>query len=91
MNTRNRLTVLASLGAFAVAAAACTPAEPERPAAENTETRTIIETREVPAAPVIIEREVQSPPVVIERDRRDGDTTTVRAGANGIEVETTNR
>ena len=28
---------------------------------------------------------------VIERDAREGDSTTVRAGENGIEVETTNR
>jgi hypothetical protein len=29
--------------------------------------------------------------VVSHTAGRDGDTTTVRAGANGIEVETTNR
>ena len=33
---------------------------------------------------------VASPSVVIETDRRD-DSTTVRAGRDGIEVETTNR
>lgn len=88
MNTALRLAAIASIAALGLAAAACTPAnEPD----DTVETRTVVETREVPSAPVIIEREVQSPPVVIERDRRDGDTTTVRAGSNGIEVETTNR
>jgi hypothetical protein len=29
--------------------------------------------------------------VVIESDRREGDSTTVRADANGLEVETTDR
>jgi len=79
----------AALVLAAGAAAACTPAETE---ADRTET-TIIETREAPAAPVVVEREVAvpTPPVVIERDRREGDSTTVRAGENGIEVETTNR
>lgn len=93
MTSLNRLT-LASIGAAALAAAACTPAESDRTDAADTETRTIVETREVPAAPVVVEREVAvpSPPVVIERDsRRDGDTTTVRAGKDGVEVETTNR
>lgn len=90
MTIRRHLTAVASLAALALAAAACTPAGNE-PAADTTETRTVVETVEVPAAPVVIEREVQTPPVVIERDRRDGDTTTVRAGSNGIEVETTNR
>jgi hypothetical protein len=94
MTTLNRLT-LAPIGALALAlaAAACTPAESDRTDAADTETRTIVETREVPAAPVVVEREVAvpSPPVVIERDRREGDTTTVRAGEDGLEVETTNR
>jgi len=91
MTSLIRLTAAASIGALAVAAAACTPAANETDAAPATETTTIIE-REVPAEPVVIEREVPapSPPVVVE-DRRDGDTTTVRAGANGVEVETTNR
>jgi hypothetical protein len=43
---------------------------------------------------VIIEREVAvpvAPPIVIDRDDRRGDTTTVRAGQNGLEVETTRR
>ncbi len=85
-----RLAAAASICAMAFAAAACTPADND--AARDTETTTIIE-REVPAAPVVIEREVAvpSPPVVIESDRRDGDSTTVRAGRDGIEVETTNR
>jgi hypothetical protein len=89
MTSLNRLT-LASIGVAALAAAACTPAESDRP---DTETRTVVETREVPAAPVVVEREVAvpTPPVVVERDRRDGDTTTVRAGEDGLEVETTNR
>lgn len=89
--TAHRLIAVASLAALGFAAAACTPANNEQAEADTVETRTVVETREVPGAPVIIEREVQAPPVVIERDRRDGDTTTVRAGSNGIEVETTNR
>lgn len=93
MTSLNRLT-LASIAAAGLAATACTPAESDRNDADTTETRTIVETREVPAAPVVVEREVAvpTPPVVIERDsRRDGDTTTVRAGRDGVEVETTNR
>lgn len=83
---------VAALAALALGAAACTPAANEADAARDTDTTTIIE-REVPAAPVVIEREVAvpAPPVVIESDRRDGDSTTVRAGRDGIEVETTNR
>lgn len=88
MTIRRHLTIVA-LAALGFGAAACTPAADDRADADTVETRTVVETREVPAAPVIIEREVQSPPVVIERDRRDGDTTTVRAGRDGIEVETT--
>ena len=86
-----RLTAAASIGALAFAAAACTPANNDADAARDTDTTTIIE-REVPANPVVIEREVAAPnpPVVIE-DRRDGDSTTVRAGRDGSEVETTNR
>ncbi len=93
MTIRPRLTAAASLAAVAFAAAACTPANTDQAGADTTETRTVVETREVPAAPVIIEREVPvpTPPVVIETDRRDGDSTTVRAGRDGIEVETTNR
>ena len=89
MTIRNRLTAVVSLAALALGAAACTPEETD--ADRDTDT-TIIETREVPAAPVVVEREVAvpTPPVVIETDRR-GDSTTVRAGENGIEVETTNR
>ena len=87
-----RLTAVASIGALSLAAAACTPANTDADAARDTDTTTIIE-REVPAAPVVIEREVAvpTPPIVIERDSRDGDSTTVRAGRDGIEVETTNR
>ena len=83
------ITTLAVIG---LVATACGPAE------TKTETKvvevpstTVIETREVQAPPVVIEREVQVPAVVIERDRRGDDSTTVRAGPNGIEVETTNR
>ncbi|WP_292066697.1 hypothetical protein [Brevundimonas sp. UBA7664] len=91
MTIRRHLTAVAALSALAFTAAACTPANNDADADRDTDTTTIIE-REVPADPVVIEREVQvpGPPVVIE-DRRDGDTTTVRAGENGIEVETTNR
>lgn len=94
--SRLKSLTLGSIGALALASAACSPAEPERTDAANdaTETRTVVETREVPSPPVVVEREVAvpTPPVVIERDsRRDGDTTTVRAGRDGIEVETTNR
>ena len=89
MTSLIRLTAIASIGALAFAAAACTPAETESDTPPATDTTTIIE-REVPADPVIIEREVPADPVVIENDNR-GDTTTVRAGENGVEVETTNR
>ena len=89
MTIRRHLTAVAAFSALGFAAAACTPANND--ADRDTDTTTIIE-REVPADPVVIEREVAvpSPPVVIE-DRRDGDSTTVRAGRDGIEVETTNR
>ena len=88
MTTAHRL--LAALSAIAFATAACTPAD--NATDRRTET-TIVETREVPAAPVVIDREVAvpSPPIVIESDRREGDSATVRAGPNGLEVETTNR
>ncbi|MGZ9115088.1 MAG: hypothetical protein ACXW3K_10740 [Brevundimonas sp.] len=78
----------AALATLAVAAAACTQQEPA-PAAPPPapETRTIVETREV-AVPV----PANPPTVVIERrDDRPADSTTVRAGENGIEVETTRR
>lgn len=90
MITAHRLISVAAFGAIAFATAACTPADNTADRATDT---TIIETREVPAAPVVVEREVPVPtaPVVIETDRREGDTTTVRAGSNGLEVETTNR
>ena len=97
MTSLVRLTAAASIGALSLAAAACTPASNETSttaedaAAADGDTTTIIE-REVPADPVVIEKEVPVPttPVIVE-DRREGDSTTVRAGENGIEVETTNR
>ena len=91
MTIRHTLTTVAALAVIAFGAAACTPAANDADAARDTDKTTIIE-REVPAAPVVVEREVAvpSPPVVIETDRRD-DSTTVRAGRDGIEVETTNR
>ena len=90
MITAHRLFSLTALGVIAFAGVACTPAD--NPVDRATDT-TIIETREVPADPIVIEREVAvpSPPVVIESDRREGDSTTVRADANGLEVETTER
>ena len=98
MTRFTRLTVVASISALALAAAACTPAEndadtaaDETAAADGGDTTTIIE-REVPADPVVVEREVPvpTPPVVVE-DRREGDSTTIRADEDGLEVETTNR
>ena len=90
MITAHRLFSLTALGVIAFAGMACTPADNTVDRATDT---TIIETREVPADPIVIEREVAvpSPPVVIESNRREGDSTTVRADANGIEVETTER
>ena len=90
MTNAHRLVAVAAFGAIAFAGAACTPADNDADRATDT---TIVETREVQAAPVVIDREVAvpSPPVVIETDRREGDSTTVRAGENGLEVETTNR
>ncbi|NJC41952.1 hypothetical protein GGQ87_002247 [Brevundimonas alba] len=97
MNTLKSTVALAATAALALGAVACTPADNNADTTAETaapaSTTTIVE-REVPAAPVVVEREVPvaTPPVVIERDsRRDGDSTTVRAGSNGIEVETTNR
>jgi len=92
------LTAVAPLAALALAAA-CTPAEDDAADADAAndaaaDTTTVIE-REVPVPtpPVVVEREVPvpTPPVVVERDRREGDTTTIRAGEDGLEVETTNR
>lgn len=87
------LYVLAG-AALLVTTAACTPAADDADTAADAgaDTTTIIE-REVPANPVVVEREVPvpTPPIVVETDRREGDTTTVRAGENGLEVETTNR
>jgi hypothetical protein len=90
MITAHRLFSLTALGVIAFAGMACTPADNTVDRATDT---TIIETREVPADPIVIEREVAvpSPPVVIESNRREGDSTTVRADANGLEVETTDR
>lgn len=92
-----RATALVSVSALALGAAACTQADHDDAdaagdTAANGSDTTIIE-RQVPADPVVVEREVPvpTPPVVVERDRREGDSTTVRAGENGIEVETTNR
>lgn len=90
------IPLYALAGAAALFAAACTPAADDADTAADAgaDTTTIIE-REVPANPVVVEREVPvavpTPPVVVERAPREGDSTTVRAGANGIEVETTNR
>lgn len=85
-----RLIAAASLATLSLAA--CTqPAEKtETKVVEVPSTRTVVETREVQGPPVVVEREVQVP-VVVERDRRGDDSTTVRAGPDGIEVETTNR
>jgi len=90
MTTTHRLVAIAALGAIAFVSAACTPADNTADRATDT---TIVETREVPADPIVIEREVAvpSPPVVIESDRRNGESTNVRADANGFEVETTDR
>lgn len=87
----SRLAAIAPIGALMLAAA-CTPANNDADAARDTETTTVIE-REVPADPVVVEREVPvpTPPVVVEQDRNAGDSTTVRAGPDGIEVETTDR
>ena len=91
MNINHTPGAVAALAILAVGAAACTPASNEADAARDTDTTTIIE-REAPAAPLVIEREVAAPapPIIIETDRTD-DNTTVRAGRDGIEVETTNR
>jgi ABC-type Fe3+-hydroxamate transport system substrate-binding protein len=93
MTVLSRLVATTALAAFALGAAACTQQE-AAPAAEQAaapaaapETRTVVETREV-AVPV----PVAPPTVVVERPEvRAGDSTTVRAGRDGIEVETTNR
>lgn len=98
MTRFTRLTTAAAIGGLALAAAACTPADndadtaaDDTAAADGADTTTIIE-REVPADPVVVEREVPvpTPPVVVE-DRREGDSTTIRANEDGLEVETTNR
>ncbi len=81
--SRLTLTVLAS-AALVVGAVACTPAEQQ--SEPTTETHTVVERETV--VPVPVETEAP-PPVVVERET--GDSTTVRANENGIEVETTNR
>lgn len=81
--SRLTLTVLAST-ALVAGAVACTPAE-QQPE-PTTETHTVVEKETI--VPVPVETETPAP-VVVEREA--GDSTTVRADENGIEVETTNR
>lgn len=97
MTSLIRLTAAASVAALALAAAACTPADDNAETAANdtaggTDTNTTVIEREVPGDTVVVEREVPvpTPPVVVE-DRREGDSTTIRANGDGLEVETTNR
>lgn len=91
MIATHRFAATAALAALALTAAACTqqeaaPAEQAAAPAAAPETRTVVETREV-AVPVPVP---SNPAVVIERrDDRPADSTTVRAGRDGIEVETT--
>lgn len=93
MTTLQSIAAATALTALAFSAVGCTQQE-AAPAAEQAaapaaapETRTVVETREV-AVPV----PVAPPTVVVERPEvRAGDSTTVRAGRDGIEVETTNR
>ena len=93
MTTVQSIAAATALTALAVGAVSCTQQE-AAPAAEQAaapaaapETRTVVETREV-AVPV----PVAPPAVVVERPEVPaGDSTTVRAGRDGIEVETTNR
>ncbi|MEJ6790709.1 hypothetical protein BrevBR_14285 [Brevundimonas sp. BR2-1] len=93
MTTLQSIAAATALTALAFGAVGCTQQE-AAPAAEQAaapaaapETRTVVETREV-AVPV----PVAPPTVVVERPEvRAGDSTTVRAGRDGIEVETTNR
>ena len=100
MRLHRILIAAGSVATLAMAAAACTPAGNDAADADRAgeaapaETRTVVETREVavPTPPVVVEREVAvpTPPVEVERVP-EGDTTTVRAGRDGIQVETTNR
>jgi hypothetical protein len=79
---------------ISLAAAACSPAERTETVeveAPPAETRTVVETREVAVPSTVVVETPEVPPVVVERDRRGEDSTTVRAGRDGIEVETTNR
>lgn len=86
------MNALARLSPFALVAFAAACSQPaEQAEAPPAETRTVVETREV-AVPQTVVVETPTPPaVVVERDRRGDDSTTVRAGRDGIEVETTNR
>jgi hypothetical protein len=89
MTAIRRIVATAALSALALGAVACTqqeaaPAAPA-PAAAPVETRTVVETREVPVAVPV---PAAPATVVVERDR-PANSTTVRAGENGIEVETT--
>ncbi|MDP1528433.1 MAG: hypothetical protein Q8M05_03535 [Rhodoferax sp.] len=86
MTINHRLTTIVSIAAFGLAAAACTPANTDQ--ADGGDTHTVVETVEVPGAPIIIDRE--APPIVID-GQPAGDSTTVRADRDGISVETTNR
>lgn len=89
MNPRHFAIAAASLSAVALGTGACTqPAEPQADAPADTVTHTVVETREVPGPPVVIER--QAPPVVvIDSNGRPSDqnSTTIRADQNGISVE----
>ncbi|RZJ05427.1 MAG: hypothetical protein EON89_03695 [Brevundimonas sp.] len=89
MTAIRRIVATAALSALALGAVACTqqeaaPAAPAPAAAAPVETRTVVETREVPVAVPV----PAVPQTVVERDRPTN-STTVRAGQNGIEVETT--
>jgi hypothetical protein len=85
MNPRHFAIVAASFAAVALGTGACTqPAETQ----PDTVTHTVVETRDVPGPPVVIER--QTPPVVIVDGNgrpADQNSTTIRADQNGISVE----
>lgn len=90
MNPRHFAIVAASLAAVVLGTGACTqPAETQAEAPADTVTHTVVETREVPGPPVVIER--QGPPVVVVDGNgrpADQNSTTIRADQNGISVET---
>ncbi len=88
MARHTRVFALAAVAAAALGASACQPAAEAPDAAETDTTHTIIETREVAVPPVVVEQ--PAPDIVVDREP-SGDTTTVRAGRDGLEVETTNR